>query len=78
MKFMCSSLPKPFLLRVARLQNEIAPEKCLIWYEKGLEKREKDSKNDPKRVRKVLALSCLFKIPSVPKLLHYSTIFLDN
>ena len=38
-------------LRVARLQNQIAPEKCLIGYEKGLETSEKkDPKNNPKRV----------------------------
>ena len=41
----------PFV-SVARLQNEIAPEKCLIRYEKGFEKRknrsEKRSETCPK------------------------------
>ena len=40
---------------VARLQNEIAPEKCLNRSEKWFEKREKGSeKRSEKRVRKML------------------------
>ena len=42
---------KQQVVRAARLQNEIAPEKLLNRYEKRFEKREKkDPKNDPKRV----------------------------
>ena len=40
-------------LRVARLQNETAPEIFYIRYEKGFEKRERDPKNDPKRDRRI-------------------------
>ena len=36
--------------RVARLQNEIGPEKCLIQREKGFEKREKKIRNVPEKL----------------------------
>ena len=52
-----NSLFPTSIIRVARLQNEIAPEKLLIRYEKGFEKRAKRSENDPKRVRNVLSPS---------------------
>ena len=42
---------------MARLQNEIAPEKLLNRYEKRFEKREKRSENDPKRVWKMFSPS---------------------
>ena len=42
-------------IKAACLQNETAPEKLLNRYEKRFEKREKDPKNGPKRVWKILA-----------------------
>ena len=41
---------KTEVVMAACLQNETAPEKLLNRYEKQFEKREKDPKNDPKRV----------------------------
>ena len=42
------------MIKAARLQNEIAPEKLLIWHEKRFEKRgkgpEKRSETRPKNV----------------------------
>ena len=43
--------------RVACLQNETAPEKCLNRYEKRIEKRENDPKNDLKRDRIIFSPS---------------------
>ena len=40
------------LVRAARVQNEIVPEKNLIWHEKRFENGKNDGKNDPKRDRK--------------------------
>ena len=45
------------VFRAACLQNETAPENFLNQYEKGFEKREKDPKNDPKRVWKIVSPS---------------------
>ena len=43
------------IIRAVRLHNKIAPEECLYRCEKWFEKRKKDPKDDPKRVRKMLS-----------------------
>ena len=44
-------------IRVARLQNETATEKCLIRYENGLKNAKDDPKNNAERVRKLFSPS---------------------
>ena len=46
----CSQLRAGELLRAARMQNDIAPEKLLNRYEERFENAKRDPKNDPKRV----------------------------
>ena len=47
-QFIARRVPLSHVTCVARLQNEIAPCKCLIQYEKWHIEREKGSANDPK------------------------------
>ena len=45
------------IVRAARLQNEIAPEKLQIDTKNGLKSAKKDPKNDPKRDRNIFSPS---------------------